>query len=63
MGQSTPSIGTGGRRPKMRLGGGDNRRSRLERERQTLETLIQFVKFVKKQVRSTWRRVTALLGT
>jgi hypothetical protein len=22
MGQSTPSIGTGGRRPKMRLGGG-----------------------------------------
>jgi hypothetical protein len=32
----------------------DNRLRRLER--QTLETLIQFVKFVKKQVRSTWRR-------
>jgi hypothetical protein len=36
------------------LGEGDNRLRRLER--QTLETLIQFVKFVKKQVRSTWRR-------
>jgi hypothetical protein len=56
-GQSTTSIGTG-------EGKGDNRRRRLERERQTLETLIQFVKFVGKkgQSRSDWNNRLRRLG-
>lgn len=43
-GQSTPSIGTG-------EGKGDEWLRHSER---TLETLRQFVKFVKKQMRSDW---------